>query len=298
MCECCGRVIKLLYKVVTGKHEIERLCLGFQPALVENCLMRSKQLRHLQNNIFSIECNVYEVIYSIKVIKKIKFNAAFDSGIKRNLEAIVKLNEAVNIVNDLCIPYDSSNAEHEQLLENLWRGLKPNKKLEKRITTEWKQLGFQGDNPASDFRGVGLLSLMNLVALVKDNPNCAQQMLLGSQNSKYWYSFAITGINVTAWLKTWVVERNPQVQDVFYYWPMPANATTNQKKEIIVEVLNNLYAYIFSSFHDFWLSSKPLSIMQFGETSEKFKKTFRLPIDWMPGTPLPVKIVEYGLEKD
>ena len=38
----------------------------------------------------------------------------------------------------------------------------PKRKLESRISDSWKDIGFQGDDPSTDFRGMGFLGLLNL----------------------------------------------------------------------------------------------------------------------------------------
>lgn len=49
------------------------------------------------------------------------------------------------------------------LFPQLWGLLMPNIKLESRITKQWGDIGFQGDDPKTDFRGMGLLGLVNLL---------------------------------------------------------------------------------------------------------------------------------------
>lgn len=68
--------------------------------------------------------------------------------------------------------YDRTNDDHEALLLQLWSNLKPNEvmiiffanqqELIARETDQWGDIGFQGRDPATDFRGLGLLSLSNL----------------------------------------------------------------------------------------------------------------------------------------
>ncbi|KAJ8782392.1 hypothetical protein J1605_010100 [Eschrichtius robustus] len=60
-------------------------------------------------------------------------------------------------------PYDSDNLQHEKLLLKLWNLLMPTKKLKARISKQWADIGFQGDDPKTDFRGMGVLGLINLV---------------------------------------------------------------------------------------------------------------------------------------
>jgi hypothetical protein len=58
--------------------------------------------------------------------------------------------------------YDSSNKDHEEKLLELWDLLMPARKLESRVSNSWKDIGFQGDDPKTDFRGMGILGLENL----------------------------------------------------------------------------------------------------------------------------------------
>ena len=45
----------------------------------------------------------------------------------------------------------------------LWNTLTPDEPLEQRYTRQWGDIGFQGTDPASDFRGMGLLGFYNLM---------------------------------------------------------------------------------------------------------------------------------------
>lgn len=58
--------------------------------------------------------------------------------------------------------YDAENQEHELKLLELWDHLMSERKLESRVSNSWKNIGFQGDDPKTDFRGMGLLGLDNL----------------------------------------------------------------------------------------------------------------------------------------
>ena len=48
-------------------------------------------------------------------------------------------------------------------LFQLWTLLKPEEPLESRITPQWTQIGFQGNDPGTDFRGMGTLGLNDLM---------------------------------------------------------------------------------------------------------------------------------------
>lgn len=60
-------------------------------------------------------------------------------------------------------PYDPDNLEHERGLLELWDLLQPGIPLERRRTKQWQSIGFQGDDPKTDFRGMGTLGLENLL---------------------------------------------------------------------------------------------------------------------------------------
>lgn len=56
-------------------------------------------------------------------------------------------------------PYDKANGEHEAALMRLWQLTFPDVPLESRISSQWSKVGFQGTDPATDFRGFGVLGL-------------------------------------------------------------------------------------------------------------------------------------------
>jgi hypothetical protein len=55
--------------------------------------------------------------------------------------------------------YDKANADHEAALLRLWSLTFPNVALESRVSPQWSKVGFQGTDPATDFRGFGVLGL-------------------------------------------------------------------------------------------------------------------------------------------
>ena len=95
--------------------------------------------------------------------------------------------------------YSKENAEHESMLMSLWNTLKPNEELDNRLSRKWIDIGFQGQDPATDFRGSGLLGLKQLVSLCIDQRHSkkALEMYAASQVLEQWFFFAVTGINIT-----------------------------------------------------------------------------------------------------
>ena len=56
-----------------------------------------------------------------------------------------------------------SSGHSDQRLLQLWSLLQPGVPLMTRKTKQWQNIGFQGNDPKTDFRGMGLLGLENLL---------------------------------------------------------------------------------------------------------------------------------------
>jgi len=100
-----------------------------------------------------------------------------------------------------CQPFDKDNPAHEELLEYLWNQCYPEESQNyERISKKWGKIGFQGKDPATDFRGPGIFGLQNLLYLANHYPWKFQQMGQFSSSQKDGmesYPFAITGMNIT-----------------------------------------------------------------------------------------------------
>lgn len=99
------------------------------------------------------------------------------------------------------ISYNKSNPEHEDLLKKLWTLTYPNVKLDSRVSEQWKQLGFQGTDPATDFRGMGLLGLLNLIYFAETYTDIFRKIVVTQATRKEKdYPVAVAGINVSQML--------------------------------------------------------------------------------------------------
>eukprot|EP01062_Namystynia_karyoxenos_P071134 TRINITY_DN66558_c0_g1_i1.p2 TRINITY_DN66558_c0_g1~~TRINITY_DN66558_c0_g1_i1.p2 ORF type:complete len:334 (+),score=110.01 TRINITY_DN66558_c0_g1_i1:90-1091(+) len=97
-------------------------------------------------------------------------------------------------------PFDESVPQHRQELRELWAVLEPQRELppDSHVTEQWKRFGFQGTNPATDFRGGGRLGLSNLLYFAVSYPDSFQRVLHPRQG--VGLPFAIAGINLTLML--------------------------------------------------------------------------------------------------
>ncbi|CAD5115055.1 unnamed protein product [Dimorphilus gyrociliatus] len=157
-------------------------------------------------------------------------------------------------------PYLCENNEHEEKLQKLWNLLEPDEPLEARVTKQWTTIGFQGSDPKTDFRGMGLLGLENLVYFSKESTDLARSVLLQSRNPAHEYSFAIVGINITAMIVDLLLKNH--LKNHFYNSIMG---------EPTIEDFHNIYICIFNDFHKHWLKDKP-GIMNFNIYKEKYRR--------------------------
>ncbi|KAG9446006.1 hypothetical protein H6P81_012134 [Aristolochia fimbriata] len=95
--------------------------------------------------------------------------------------------------------FDSSRPDHQEALRALWYATYPDQELHGLISDQWKQMGWQGRDPSTDFRGAGFISLENLLFFAKTFSVSFQQLLnkKGGKRATWEYPFAVAGVNIT-----------------------------------------------------------------------------------------------------
>lgn len=144
--------------------------------------------------------------------------------------------------------HDTGPIDHT--LQRLWRALRPTDRPVPDIPgPEWKELGFQGADPASDLRAMGPLALLQLVDFAE---NCEQapSVYREAQYGPYWYSFAAVSINVTASIVRYLLDG--ALDGLLYQSPLGA---------LRIEVLNRLHAELLMRFHQKWMTEKPINLL-------------------------------------
>ncbi|CAO3597997.1 unnamed protein product [Absidia cylindrospora] len=169
--------------------------------------------------------------------------------------------------------FDSTNQVHEKKLLKLWTCLMPGTELEARLTRQWGDIGFQGNDPASDFRGMGMQGLDDLVYYAKTYPGASQRAFISSQHPISWYPFAIVGINISQF--TIQLLRTRQLQHYLFQYG------------ISYSIYQDLYCFLYTTFNDYWISHENprLTVMEFEQTFKTFKQTIHgqiLTQDLMP----------------
>eukprot|EP00756_Hemistasia_phaeocysticola_P001140 Hpha_TRINITY_DN10817_c0_g2::TRINITY_DN10817_c0_g2_i1::g.23296::m.23296 len=170
------------------------------------------------------------------------------------------------------VHYDSGNPSHEALLQRLWKALHKGEEYPARKGGHWEALGFQGRDPATDFRGGGVLSLLHLVFVAERYPEEVRQLLEDSEytaeraETREWYMWAVTGINITGMLCAWVKEGRLSAH--FAHCPPvpidPSEAAGDAEQLLLTPVVAascRLYASMVLGFHKRWLVDRP-DVMQ------------------------------------
>lgn len=104
-----------------------------------------------------------------------------------------------NLKQRLEVPFDGSKTDHQDALLQLWKLAYPDRELPPLKSDCWKEMGWQGSDPSTDFRGGGFISLENLIFFAQKYP-VSFQRLLNKQDgirAEWEYPFAVAGINIS-----------------------------------------------------------------------------------------------------
>lgn len=119
----------------------------------------------------------------------------------------------------------------------------------------------KGDDPKTDFRGMGMLGLENLIYFCKQYNGAARHVLAHSHHPIHGYTFAIVGINLTS--MAYNLLKSGAARTHFY---------NLRRKCPNVDDFHKLYCYLFYEFDRYWMECKPSSIMDFSYINSKFEK--------------------------
>ncbi|XP_021282158.1 ELMO domain-containing protein A isoform X2 [Herrania umbratica] len=164
-----------------------------------------------------------------------------------------------NLQQRLGVPFDGSRLEHQDALKQLWRLAYPNRELPSLKSELWKDMGWQGPDPSTDFRGGGFISLENLIFFAKQYPESFQRLLHKQDGARadWEYPFAVAGINISFML----------VQMLELQTGKPSSVAGIRFLELLGEdemAFDNLYCVAFQMMDAQWLV-KRASYMQFND---------------------------------
>lgn len=273
-------LIKWFLHKFTKLCELQRLCYGCQAGCervrkVERSLelSRCQQIKLLLINLNNtVEHGVDEAqwrteitnraLNTVLLVKKInpRVHSTFSKPFATCVDMIWSYRRLQFHIEDLRTqPYDEEEPEHEQKLIELWNLLMPDTPLEARVTKQWQDIGFQGDDPKTDFRGMGVLGLENLLYFARNYPGSARHLLSHSQHPKHGYTFAVVGINITH--MAWRLLKSGKAKSHFY----------NCNTQLTLDHFHQFYCFLFFEFDQHWVAAMPQSIMEFSTVQQSFE---------------------------
>lgn len=281
----CRPFVKWFLHQTTQMCELQRICYG-QPSgasrtvAIKECLGQSRDsnIRTLVAYLNDVadrrgittktERNVLEnAIRTVLMTKKINPTAHphFSKSFGKCVELIWGYRQLCMECEELRkTAYSSDNPAHERRLLKLWDLLMPYEPLDARVTKQWQEIGFQGDDPKTDFRGMGLLGLENLIYFAQEYPSTATHVLSHSHHPRYGYAFAIVGINLTSMALRLLKDGNAQT-----------HIYNTSKTLPTIRAFHQFYCYLFYEFDGFWIESRPSNMMEFSSIQEKFERSIR-----------------------
>ncbi|XP_022726560.1 ELMO domain-containing protein A-like isoform X2 [Durio zibethinus] len=168
-------------------------------------------------------------------------------------QRLKKLQERIHI------PFDETSPDHQEALRALWHIAFPNVALKGLISEQWKEMGWQGPNPSTDFRGCGFIALENLLFFGRTYPASFHRLLFkqGGTRATWEYPFAVAGINVSFML----------IQMLDLYSAKPKNLPGFNFLKLLgedEEAFDVLYCIAFEMMEAQWLAMHA-SYMKFNE---------------------------------
>ncbi|XP_070672933.1 uncharacterized protein [Malus domestica] len=105
----------------------------------------------------------------------------------------------------LQVPFDENRPDHQEALKALWHAAFPDVALRGLISEQWKEMGWQGCNPSTDFSLFSYSEMLSSGAAVLSpsrtcffSPGFIQLLFKRDGNRATWeYPFAVAGINIS-----------------------------------------------------------------------------------------------------
>ena len=231
------------------------------------CIIRSRVLKNEASLITKTINKTFDpLLISKGIIKKKNFNKD-TIFIQNKLNLIYNKILAINLfidktINLKNIPFDKNNHDHRSMIDQFWNNMQPSIRREgsQFESNSWKELGFQGKDPSTDFRGMGIYSLINLVEMSKSYSIQSRKLLLESNNPKRYFPYAAVGINITG-----VIIKLIETRSLHHILlEIDQNDFDNQ--------INQTYAQLYLAFGDLWVARDPIDrgIMAFPEIFGEF----------------------------
>lgn len=268
------------------RYDVVTMAINFASALAHRKRFRkySRLVRDLGCD-FMVEEEWQELFHAKKVTEQTDRVA---DNVRRCLEVLRLANKVVGSMLSLKREtFDVFNARHMDLLNIFWQHMRPDRERSNAsgfISADWIELGFQNADPTTDFRGMGILGLVQLAYFSEHRTQRARFIHAALSDPKKYYPFAIIGINITSFVFEMVQEL--RIQRILLENLSHTVAGNITRYEVVpsddpvcllfgMNVVHDLYCLIFEEFYLQWVIMNPESIMSFGEIFDEVKASIR-----------------------
>ncbi|XP_067657550.1 uncharacterized protein [Haliotis asinina] len=142
---------------------------------------------------------------------------------------------------------DNEDRTHVQILQSIYRTLTGSRFDCQRFGNHWEEIGFQGRDPSTDLRGVGMLGLLQLLYFLR-NPKTAQlarDVYKLSLHPTQNFPFCVMGINMS---RICIQSLRAAL----------LNKECNRRRQVM-EVANEFYVGTYLHLYQIWRKGKTIS---------------------------------------
>ena len=185
----------------------------------------------------SLESN--ESLYEIKIGAQTSFCTKFLQllfGPRPLVKSLEKERDLIFNITKLSIEND--NTLHCRILQTIYKKLTKSKRNSPRFGSHWEDIGFQGDDPATDLRGAGFLALLHLLFLLTYHLPLAHKIFKMSLDPVQNFPFCLMSINMTRISLQALMDNK-------------LSKMCNRRKEV-VSVINEFYLAVFLYLYQIW----------------------------------------------
>ncbi|CAI4233245.1 unnamed protein product [Auanema sp. JU1783] len=254
------------WSLLTGKSHLERI-------LEQQGTHRASLISHVEWFLLKAGCVMIEslpradpedIFVRCAVSAQGEHRSALKFRLSRYLSEMKTYNKLRDNVEDRRREvFNPKNDEHVDKLKKLWELTLPDRIDEFALVSKvWQEIGYQGVDPSTDFRGMGMLSLDQLLYLGENYPEQLKAIHQISHHPTIGFPMAVAGITITSFCHHML--RKGVLRKHFY------NLSASHRIDFIA--YNNAYCRIFTLFCEYYKRSNPKSIMSFNEYRLKFEK--------------------------
>lgn len=286
-----SKLVKRVVRFWTNKCEIERICIsgGYHTSDMSlrfaKSLWRSQQLGSLSKTVFfPNDFTVTTTAENIARIKKINMMTDDENttsnmriasmNLVHCLNSLKHVNDVIWVIEGMILKkVEMSNSQHSILLEEFWSMMRPG--VRRDADRDWGEVGFQGKDPCTDFRGMGIFGLKQLVALSKEE--YAISMLEDADHPRRYYPFACTGINISSFIVDLLRGRHLHLHLLRTLEKTAVTASVNGTELLDAGcvAVNHVYCEVFKLFSDTWQDRDPPNVMHFKDIFAEVQSVIR-----------------------